>query len=83
MLKGGLFTRDFLIEGVRGTAVWQRLDDASLAGLRDRNLGGAPRTGARPRCLEVAKARSLSRLRVASAYERCGVHYPQLLAALR
>jgi hypothetical protein len=36
LLKGGLFTRDFLIEGVRGTAAWQRLDDASLAGLRDR-----------------------------------------------
>lgn len=36
MLSGGLFTRDFLIEGVQGTAAWQKLDGASLAGLRDR-----------------------------------------------
>ena len=36
MLSGGLFTRDFLIEGVRGTVAWQRLDDASLVSLQDR-----------------------------------------------
>ena len=36
MLTGGLFTRDFLIEGVRGTVAWQRLDDASLVSLQDR-----------------------------------------------
>ena len=36
MLNGGLFTRDFLIEGVRDTAAWQSLDDASLGHLRGR-----------------------------------------------
>jgi hypothetical protein len=36
LLSGGLFTRDFLIEGVRDTAAWQSLNDATLGHLRDR-----------------------------------------------
>ncbi len=34
MIGGGLFTRDFLIEGIAGTPQWTALDDASGAGMR-------------------------------------------------
>lgn len=36
MLNGGLFTRDFLIEGIGTEVAWQRLDDAALDCLRRR-----------------------------------------------
>lgn len=36
MLNGGLFTRDFLTEGIRGTAAWAALEDAAVAGARQR-----------------------------------------------
>lgn len=36
MIDGGLFTRDFLIEGIRATAAWQALDDQSVEELRAR-----------------------------------------------
>ena len=36
MLSGGLFTRDFLIEGIRDTAAWNSFDSTALADLRDR-----------------------------------------------
>jgi hypothetical protein len=34
MISGGLFTRDFLIEGIRETEVWHSLDEASALQLR-------------------------------------------------
>ena len=36
MLNGGLFTRDFLIEGIRGTDAWAGVDDAVVGGVRTR-----------------------------------------------
>ena len=36
MLNDGLFTRDFLIEGIGNEVAWQRLDDATLDCLRNR-----------------------------------------------
>jgi hypothetical protein len=36
LLNGGLFTRDFLIEGIRSTAAWVALNDATVAGIRAR-----------------------------------------------
>ena len=36
LLNGGLFTRDFLIEGIRDEAAWKRLDDAILANMHGR-----------------------------------------------
>ena len=36
MLNGGLFTRDFLIEGIRSEGAWERLDEAILDCLRNR-----------------------------------------------
>lgn len=36
MLNGGLFTRDFLIEGVRETAAWAALNDAEVDKVRTR-----------------------------------------------
>ena len=36
MLNGGLFTRDFLIEGVTSEPAWKQLDDTNLDNLRDR-----------------------------------------------
>ena len=35
MLNGGLFTRDFLIEGIRDEAAWKGLDDAILANMHE------------------------------------------------
>jgi hypothetical protein len=35
LLNGGLFTRDFLIEGIGNEVVWQQLDDAALDRLRN------------------------------------------------
>ncbi len=34
MLNGSLFTRDFLTEGIRDTAVWQALDDGMVSAVR-------------------------------------------------
>ena len=34
MFEGGLFTRDWLVEGVTGTTAWSALDDATVATLR-------------------------------------------------
>jgi hypothetical protein len=39
VLNGSLFTRDFLIEGVRETAAWNALDDAVIATVRARLTG--------------------------------------------
>ena len=36
MLEGSLFTRDYLVEGVRETAAWRRLGEAELAALADK-----------------------------------------------
>ena len=36
MLNGGLFTRDFLIEGIQGTAAWDDLDETLVADLKTR-----------------------------------------------
>ena len=36
LLNRGLFTRDFLIEGIGNEVAWQRLDDAALDFLRNR-----------------------------------------------
>jgi len=36
LLNCGLFTRDFLIEGIGNEGAWQRLDDAALNILRDK-----------------------------------------------
>jgi hypothetical protein len=36
LLNGGLFTRDFLIEGIRETAAWTALDDAAVAQVHTR-----------------------------------------------
>jgi hypothetical protein len=36
LLDGSLFTRDFLIEGIRDTPAWMVLDHRTLAGARDR-----------------------------------------------
>jgi hypothetical protein len=36
LLNGGLFTRDFLVEGICGTDVWAALNDATVADLRAR-----------------------------------------------
>lgn len=36
MLNGSLFTRDFLIEGVRGSAAWTSLADTEIAKVRNR-----------------------------------------------
>jgi hypothetical protein len=36
LLNGGLFTRNFLLEGVRDEVVWERLDDANLANVHGR-----------------------------------------------
>ena len=36
MLNGGLFTRDFLIEGITDELAWKELDDSILADLRNR-----------------------------------------------
>jgi hypothetical protein len=36
VLNGGLFTRDFLIEGICGTDAWTSLDDAAVALVRER-----------------------------------------------
>jgi hypothetical protein len=36
LLNGGLFTRDFLLEGIRDAPAWKRLDNAVLANVRDR-----------------------------------------------
>jgi hypothetical protein len=35
VIDGGLFTRDFLIEGIRSTDAWQSLDDESLDTFRE------------------------------------------------
>jgi hypothetical protein len=35
LLNGGLFTRDFLLEGIRDAIAWKRLDDTILANVRD------------------------------------------------
>ncbi|QCI67215.1 hypothetical protein [Phreatobacter stygius] len=35
MIQGGLFTRDFLEEGIKGQAAWQQIDDAELRRLKD------------------------------------------------
>jgi hypothetical protein len=34
LLNGGLFTRDFLTEGICGTEAWAGIDDAAVAGIR-------------------------------------------------
>jgi len=39
LLNGGLFTHDFLIEGIRDEVAWKRLDDAILANARGRLHG--------------------------------------------
>jgi hypothetical protein len=39
VLNGGLFTRDFLIEGIRSTAAWSALDDFTLHKARTRLSG--------------------------------------------
>jgi hypothetical protein len=36
LLNGSLFTRDFLLEGIRGTAAWSTLGDSNVAGFRSR-----------------------------------------------
>src|SRR5207244_2480797 len=36
MIQGALFTRDFLLEGVKETRGWAAQDEAALAALRDR-----------------------------------------------
>jgi hypothetical protein len=36
LLNGGLFTRDFLIEGIKDAIAWKRLNDAIAGGVRDR-----------------------------------------------
>lgn len=36
MLSGGLFTHDFLIEGICGTGAWTALDDAAVTDVRSR-----------------------------------------------
>jgi hypothetical protein len=36
LLSGGLFTHDFLIEGICGTGAWMALDDAGIADVRSR-----------------------------------------------
>jgi len=36
LLNGGLFTRDFLIEGIRETVAWTALDDVGIARTRNR-----------------------------------------------
>ncbi len=36
MLNGGLFTRNFLLEGIRDEIVWEKLDDAILADVHGR-----------------------------------------------
>lgn len=36
MLNGSLFTRDFLIEGIRGTEAWAALNDPAVVGARTR-----------------------------------------------
>jgi hypothetical protein len=36
LLNGGLFTRDFLIEGIRETEAWAAIDDAEVAKVRTR-----------------------------------------------
>jgi len=36
LLNGGLFTRDFLIEGIRSTAGWIALNDLAVADVRAR-----------------------------------------------
>jgi hypothetical protein len=36
LLNGGLFTHDFLIEGIRDEVAWKRLDDPVLADVHDR-----------------------------------------------
>jgi hypothetical protein len=36
LLNGGLFTRDFLIEGIRGAGAWPALDETAVAGVRTR-----------------------------------------------
>jgi hypothetical protein len=36
LLNGGLFTRDFLLEGIQDAAAWKRLDNAGLVEVRDR-----------------------------------------------
>ena len=39
MLNGGLFTRDFLIQGICETDAWTALDEAAIAMLRTRLHG--------------------------------------------
>jgi hypothetical protein len=34
LIEGGLFTRDFLIEGITSTQQWLALDEAELARIR-------------------------------------------------
>jgi hypothetical protein len=35
LIEGGLFTRDFLLEGIREQDAWKALDDDSIAGVRE------------------------------------------------
>ena len=46
MLNGGLFTRDFLIEGVCGTEAWAALDLPAIAQLQARLAALFARFGA-------------------------------------
>jgi hypothetical protein len=39
LLNGNLFTRDFLVEGIRDTDAWGALDDAYVNGTRRRVEG--------------------------------------------
>lgn len=39
MIDGGLFTRDFLLEGIRDQDPWKRLEDAAVTQLREAALG--------------------------------------------
>lgn len=34
MLRGGLFTREYLLEGIKESEAWKALDDSSLASIR-------------------------------------------------
>jgi hypothetical protein len=36
LLNGGLFTRDFLVEGIRDTDAWKMLDESVVAVVRSR-----------------------------------------------
>jgi hypothetical protein len=38
LIEGGLFTRDFLLEGIREQEAWKALDDDSIAGIRQEVL---------------------------------------------